>query len=169
MSGSILGARTPKSYSTQDGTAPDRGSLPFYTSPGGTIASVANPTEQTQIVGTGTSFTSWVEPGDWMYSDAWVDVRKITAVINDTILVIESAFGDGTPLPGTDNGFYYIPNRGLPKLISVFNYGTGPGYFSYAPIPAGDTRSFSAMQGLTPVTYDKNDPGPGEFRIDLLF
>jgi hypothetical protein len=120
-------------------TFPAKGTIPIAKVLTGTISSTG-----ANVRGTGTRFTTELFIDDYLY-DADAAVRRITKIIDDELLVLESAF------PADVSGI--TVRRCTPqtfKKIQVWSSGAAVAEFQEAPLGAG--QHFET--GGAPLAYD---------------
>lgn len=123
-------------------------SIPQSSSGTGTLTSV---NDKRQISGSGTSFTTELTEGEWIYIKAQNAFRKVENIVSDTSLTIDEPFT--VDLSGSA---FDITPRSRYKEVSLFVSGAGA-----ADI---DGASFTNNEG---VTYSRaNKSGYGKKEID---
>ena len=127
------------------GAIPTKGTIPLPETLTGTIVTDNTGASDGLIVlGTSTIFLTEVYPGDFIY-DNDAAVRKVKAVISDTMLELEQAF------PASLAGIALkVPKRMYYKAITARSSGTADAELQESKFVIGS----SVVTGGTPMAYD---------------
>ena len=132
------------------GTIPNKGTFPLADTKTGTITSTplsAQAAAKKVVVGTGTLFRTEVFEGDYIYaSDV---VRKVTDVVSNTMLILESPL----PLLVTDVALKVV-RAGKYKTVLAKNTGPVDAIYNEAKLEIGDSSIRDSETGLAPLSYD---------------
>lgn len=134
----------PKAYGVVvNGTVfPNVGSIPQGTPKNGTIIS-----EGVNVRGFGTLFTSQIQQGDFIYAKNVV--RRVTAVISDTLLVLNQGFPTDITSPAITP---IVCSPQTFKMVTIRNvHASAAAILQEASVAAGAVKQIS---GGSPLSYD---------------
>lgn len=122
------------------GSTPTQGPLPLATTLTGTMSSVG-----TVVTGVGSLFTKDLVRSDHLYNTSTNEVRKISGISGDTILILDSPFSSDMASQAV------LMSRA--KYVSIGITATGGGQNNNVAIASGQFLSFNGDGNIEPFTY----------------
>jgi hypothetical protein len=137
-------------------------SLPQSAAGTGTISDGSHPQD---IIGVGTSFTTEIERGEFIYITGQNDFRRVVSVESDTQLTLDSGFG--TPLSGDS---FRITPRPQMRHVSIKAVG-GTITVDGISIASGDEINYPMSGSMAKGRLDPIDiaPGANDARVQVIY
>lgn len=148
---------TPERFITGQFGFPTQGTLPTARVLTGTYSSV-----DVVVTGASSLFTTEIVEGDWLYSVANNELKRVQGIATNTDLILEEAFSANVTAETVQTC------RTLYRTISISITGSATAKINSRPWTANEVNSINAENSIAPITYEATGAS-AQITFDVIY